>query len=80
MPLACSIQKQSYYLLTLKSEAALDTYSDKAHSSAWNRLDVSILHRLIMENLFKIKNNSEGKIVYEQDDNIAAKKGVKRRI
>lgn len=67
-------KNRSYYLLTLKSEAVLDAYSDKTHSSAWNRLDVSILHRLIIENVFKIKNNSEGRIVYEQDDNIAAKK------
>ncbi|MBI5182520.1 MAG: DUF1015 domain-containing protein, partial [Nitrospirae bacterium] len=67
-------KNRSYYLLTLKSEAALDAYSDKTHSSAWNRLDVSILHRLIIENVFKIKNNSEGRIVYEQDDNIAAKR------
>jgi uncharacterized protein (DUF1015 family) len=67
-------KNRSYYLLTLKSEAALDAYSDKTHSSAWNRLDVSILHRLIIEDVFKIKNNSEGKIVYEQDDNIAAKR------
>ncbi len=67
-------KNRSYYLLTLKSEAALDAYSDKTHSSAWNRLDVSILHRLIMEDLFKIKNNSEGKIAYEQDDAIAAKR------
>ena len=52
-------KNRSYYLLTLKSEAALDTYSDKAHSSAWNRLDVSILHRLIMENLFKIKTTAK---------------------
>lgn len=67
-------KNRSYYLLTLKSEAALDAYSDKAHSPAWNRLDVSILHRLIVEDVFKIKNSSEGKIVYEQDDAIAAKR------
>jgi uncharacterized protein (DUF1015 family) len=67
-------KNRSYYLLTLKGEAALDAYSDKTHSSAWNRLDVSILHRLIIEDVFKIKNNSEGRIVYEQDDNIAAKR------
>lgn len=69
-------KSKSYYLLTLKNEAALDAYSDKTHSSAWNRLDVSILHRLIIEDVFKIKNNSEGKIVYEQDDNIAAKRAL----
>ena len=67
-------KNRSYYLLTLKSEAVLNAYSDKTHSSAWNRLDVSILHRLIIENVFKIKNNSESRIVYEQDDNVAAKR------
>jgi uncharacterized protein (DUF1015 family) len=41
-----------YYLLTLKDDGAMDKVQDK--SAAWKKLDVSILHQLILEDLLGI--------------------------
>lgn len=45
---------QSYYLLVLKDESIMDKAISKPVSSVWKRLDVSILHKLILEDILGI--------------------------
>jgi uncharacterized protein (DUF1015 family) len=67
-------KNRAFCLLALKDEKILNDIIDKDHSPAWRQLDVTILHKLIIEDVLNIKNNNEGHIAYEQDDNVVAEK------
>ncbi len=45
---------ESYFLLTLKNEKEIDKLITETHSAEWKRLDVSILHALILEKMLGI--------------------------
>lgn len=60
-----------YYLITLKDEDRLDRVTMEGRSAAWRRLDVSILHTLILEKLLGIGSRQradESNLVYLRDD------------
>jgi len=60
-----------YYLITLKDENRLDRVTMEGRSAAWRRLDVSILHTLILEKLLGIGSQQradESNLVYLRDD------------
>lgn len=69
-------KNRAFYLLALKDERILNDIIDKDHSPVWRRLEVTILHKLIIEDVLKIKNNNKGHIAYEQDGNVAAEKAL----
>lgn len=75
----------SYYLLTLKDEKVMDKVQfGESHSDAWKKLDVVILHRLILEdhlgidakaleekrNIHYIRLKEEGFEYLEKDKNV----------
>jgi uncharacterized protein (DUF1015 family) len=66
-------QKNKYYVLTLKDEKTMDKYaSDK--SSTWRTLDVSILHKIVLENTMGINlENLEDYVKYTRIDEEAIK-------
>jgi uncharacterized protein (DUF1015 family) len=45
---------EPFYLLRLKAHVDVDAAVGGAHSSAWNHLDVSLLHRLVIESALRI--------------------------
>ncbi len=60
-----------YYLISLKSIDKLDSLNLEGRSSAWRRLDVSILHTLILEKLLGIGSQQradESNLVYVRDE------------
>ena len=60
-----------YYLVNLKDEDRLDKLALEGRSAAWRRLDVSILHTLILEKLLGIGSQQradESNLVYLRDD------------
>lgn len=60
-----------YYLISLKDEDRLDKLALEGRSAAWRRLDVSILHTLILEKLLGIGSQQradESNLVYLRDD------------
>lgn len=60
-----------YYLVSLKDEDRLDKLALEGRSAAWRRLDVSILHTLILEKLLGIGSQQradESNLVYLRDD------------
>ncbi len=60
-----------YYLISLKDENRLDDLVLEGRSAAWRRLDVSILHTLILEKLLGIGSQQradESNLVYLRDD------------
>jgi uncharacterized protein (DUF1015 family) len=68
--------RNSYYLLTLRSEADIDALIPAA-SPAYRRLDVSILHHLVIEKLLGIKVETHKlgtNIEYIKDDDEAVKR------
>lgn len=63
-----------YFLITLKDENRLDNLPLEGRSAAWRRLDVSILHTLILENLLGIGSQQradESNLIYVRDDHAA---------
>ena len=65
---------KKYYLLTLKNEAILDRLNLDNRSAAWRRLDVSILHTLILEKLLGIGSQQradESNLTYVRDEDVA---------
>jgi uncharacterized protein (DUF1015 family) len=60
----------NFYLLKLRDEALLD---DPAHSKDYNLLDVNMLHKLIIRNVFGIKNVEEH-VLYERNREEGMKK------
>lgn len=45
---------KKYFVLTLKNDKIMDKVITEKHSSIWKRLDVTVLHSLIFENLLGI--------------------------
>jgi len=65
---------KKYYLLTLKDENILDSLELAGRSHAWRRLDVSILHTLILEKLLGIGSRQradESNLIYVRDEDAA---------
>jgi len=60
--------KDVYYILTLKDEHVMDTLATD-HSKTWRTLDVSILHKLILEQFLGInEKNLEDHVKYTRVD------------
>jgi uncharacterized protein (DUF1015 family) len=60
--------KGTYYILTLKDEEVMDTRASD-HSKTWRTLDVSILHKLILEETLGItEKNLEDHVKYTRVD------------
>ena len=60
--------KNKYYILTLKDEKVMDKFA-KEHSKTWRNLDVSILHKIILEYFMGInQNNIEDHVKYTRVD------------
>ena len=60
--------KSKYYVLTLKDEQVMDKLA-KEHSKTWRNLDVSILHKIILEYFMGInQNNIEDHVKYTRVD------------
>jgi len=60
--------KGAYYILTLKDDQVMDTLAAD-HSKTWRTLDVSILHKLILEQFFGInEKNLEDHVKYTRVD------------
>ncbi len=56
-----------YYAMTLKDGGIIETQIDAKRTSVWKRLDVTVLHYLIIDEILKVK--SDGRDVrYEIDD------------
>ena len=65
--------KGEYYLLTLKDEAFMDEFA-KDRTKTWRTLDVSILHKIILEHLMGInQDNLEDHVKYTRVDEEALK-------
>ena len=65
--------KNKYYLLTLKNEQVMDKFA-KEHSKTWRTLDVSILHKIILEYFMGInQDNIEDHVKYTRVDEEAIK-------
>ena len=65
--------KGKYYLLTLKDEAFMNKFASD-RSKTWRTLDVSILHKIILEHLMDInQENLEDHIKYTKVDEEAIK-------
>ena len=63
--------ERKYYLLSLRDVTMLDTLHLEGRSAAWRRLDVSILHTLILEKLLSIGSQQradESNLVYVRDE------------
>jgi uncharacterized protein (DUF1015 family) len=60
--------KDAYYVLTLKDERVMDTLAAD-HSKTWRTLDVSILHKLVLEQFLGInEKNLEDHVKYTRVD------------
>ena len=65
--------KEKYYVLKLKDEGFMDQFAGE-RSKTWRRLDVSILHKIILEHLMGINpENIEDHIKYTRVDEEAIK-------
>ncbi len=65
---------RKFYLLTLKDEGVLDSHIPAGRSTAWRRLDVSILHTMILEKLLGIGSQQradESNLEYVRDEETA---------
>ncbi len=63
-----------YIMLTLKDEKVMDELGPKEQSSAWKRLDVTILHTLLLDRLLGIdakKLEAQTNVDYGRDPNAA---------
>jgi uncharacterized protein (DUF1015 family) len=57
-----------YYILTLKEESCMDRFA-QGRSKTWRTLDVSILHKIILEQLMGInQDNLEDHVKYTRED------------
>jgi uncharacterized protein (DUF1015 family) len=60
--------KNKYYILTLKDESFMDRFAQD-RSKTWRTLDVSILHKIILEQLMGInQDNLEDHVKYTRED------------
>ena len=65
--------KGKYYLLTLKNENVMDDFA-KDRSKTWRTLDVSILHKIILEHYMNItQDNIEDYVQYTREDEEAVR-------
>ncbi|MEF8878993.1 MAG: DUF1015 domain-containing protein [Candidatus Thermoplasmatota archaeon] len=65
--------KDKYYVLTLKDEDIMDNFAED-RSKTWRTLDVSILHKIVIENMMGIdSNNLEDHVSYTREDERAVK-------
>lgn len=65
--------KNKYYILTLKDDKLMDKFA-KDHSKTWRTLDVSILHKIILEYFMGInQDNIEDHVKYTRVDEEAIK-------
>ncbi len=65
--------KGKYHILTLKNETSMDNFA-KDKSKVWRTLDVSILHKIILEHFLKInQENIEDHVKYTRVDEEAVK-------
>jgi len=63
--------KNQYYILTLKDERIMDRFANE-FSETWRTLDVSILHKIILEHLMDInEKNLEDHVKYTRADDEA---------
>lgn len=63
--------KENYLILTLKDEKSMDDFAQD-HSESWRKLDVSILHKLVLEKLMNItQQNLEDHVKYTRVDSEA---------
>jgi len=63
----------TYYVLTLRDEKTMDLFSS-GRSKTWRTLDVSILHKIVLEHLMGInESNIEEYVKYTRDDEEALK-------
>lgn len=65
-------ERQSY-LLTLRNEAVLDKFPNSAHSKEQQRLDVVILHKLLIEHILAIDTQKPDGISFTEDEMKAKK-------
>ena len=62
-----------YYILTLKDEKSMDEFAEN-RSKTWRTLDVSILHKIVLEHSMGInQDNLEEHVKYTREDNEAIK-------
>ena len=66
------LYNKKYYALTLKDERVMDEVVRQAKPAEWKRLDVTILHFLILEYLLKA-SEAEGEIAYTKNADEAIK-------
>jgi len=67
-----------FILAVLKEEKILNTIKPSQNHKAWRKLDVNILHQIILSSLFKIKETINGKRnIYYYRDKAEAIKAVK---
>ncbi len=60
--------KDNYYLLTLKNERIMETLA-KDRSKTWRTLDVSILHKIVIEQILHITQDTlEDHVKYTRED------------
>lgn len=60
--------KDTYFILTLKDELIMDVFATD-HSKTWRRLDVSILHKIILEQFLGIdEKNLEQHVKYTREN------------
>ncbi len=65
--------RDCYYILTLKDEKSMDEFA-KDRSETWRTLDVSILHKIVLEHGLSInQDNLEDHVKYTRDDDEAIK-------
>ncbi|KYK23571.1 hypothetical protein AYK24_10630 [Thermoplasmatales archaeon SG8-52-4] len=65
--------KNKYYILTLKNESIMDSFA-KDKSKIWRTLDVSILHKIILEHIMDInQDNIEDHVKYTRVNEEAIK-------
>jgi uncharacterized protein (DUF1015 family) len=68
---------KKYYMLTLKDDKMMEKIITEKHSSTWKRLDVTILHSLIIEKLLGITREqvaNEEKVNYIRSEDEAIEK------
>ena len=60
--------KNKYYVLTLKDEKIMDDFASD-RSKTWRTLDVSILHKIVLEHILNInQDNLEDHVKYTRED------------
>jgi uncharacterized protein (DUF1015 family) len=60
--------KDTYFIITLKDEAVMDNLA-KDRSETWRKLDVSILHKIVIEEIMSItQENLEDHVKYTRED------------